>query len=423
MNITDRQAVRDFKKAVTAAKNRRKMFWRSQAPDLADMLDQALEQLKQSVRDPRAGVDALIGLYKRDADIFERCDDSYGSVGDVFRVTAADLFVEYASLCPDKDKVAARILGLQDDDGYGVRDVLIDKASKILDESGMRQLIERIKQRIPIHEDITRQRKWLYMIESLARQIKDGALFERTRERNWQTLNGRAYIEIAKVYFGSGDAVTAYDRLQKADECGDGESNEYAELFREVCQALGKVEEVAKASWDIFRRHRCMETLNELIAQIGEDKRAETLYKEIDWIMADKEFSITDVQFLLDVGETACAQDHIIARRDQLDGEQYYLLPHLAERLEIKGAYLAAVLIYRALLEANLAKALSKYYSHGVRYLRRLDALADQISDWRGITPHAEYAQEIRQQHGRKPSFWTKYEHPATHRHLVPPPP
>ncbi len=107
------EAVRDFKKTVTAAKNSREMFWRSQAPELAEMLGEALEQLKQTVSDPQTGVDALIGFYKRDADIFERCDDSYGNVGDVFRMAAADLFADYASRCPDKDKVAAQILELQ----------------------------------------------------------------------------------------------------------------------------------------------------------------------------------------------------------------------------------------------------------------------------------------------------------------------
>lgn len=408
MNL-DAQAVKDFKTAVTAAKNSRKMFWRSQAPDLADMLNQALEQLKQSVHDPQIGVDALIGFYKRDADIFERCDDSYGNVGDVFRMTAADLFVDYASRCPDKDKVAAQMLELQENDGYGVRDALIDKASKFLNKSDVRKLIEKIKQRIPTQEEMPRQRKWLYMIESLARQIKDGALFERTRERNWQGLNGRVYIEIAKVYFASGDAVTAYDRLQKAAECGAQNEYEYAELFRDVSQALGKVEEVTKISWEIFRRSRCMETLNGLLAHIGEDKRAEVVYKEVDLIMASKEFNITDAQFLIDVGEGQCAEDYAIARREKLDGEQYYHLPPLAEHFEANGSFLAAVVIYRTLLEANLAKALSKYYSHGVRYLLRLDALADHIADWRGIKPHAGYVQKIRQQHGRKPAFWAKY--------------
>ena len=406
---SDTQAAKDFKKAVTAAKNRREMFWRSQAPDLAGMLTQALEQLKKTVHDPQVGVEALVDFYKRDADILERCDDSFGNVGDVFRIAAAEMFVDYASQCSDKEKIAEQVLALQEDSNYGVRDVLIDKVSSFLDKSGIEWLIDKIERRIPAGEDIISQRPWLIMIESLACQIKDGALFERTRERNWQGLNSRAYIEIAKVYFSAGDALIAYDRLQKAAECGAKDEHEYAELFRDVCRALGKAAEVDKISRDIFRRHRCMDTLNELISQIGEDKRAEIIYKEADLIMAAKEFSIIDAQFLLDVGEVQGAQDYIIARREQLDGEQYYHLPPLAENLEAKRLFLASVVIYRALLEDNLAKALSKYYSHGVRYLRRLDALADHITDWRGIEPHAGYAQEIRQQHGRKPAFWAKY--------------
>lgn len=181
-------------------------------------------------------------------------------------------------------------------------------------------------------------------------------------------------------------------------------------LYRDVCRALGKTEEVNKISWDIFRQHRCMETLNALLAEIGEDKRAETIYKEVDLIMAAKEFSVIDAQFLLEVGQTDCAHDYIIDHCDQLDGAQYYSLAPLAESLEAKGLYLAAIVIYRTLLEGNLAKALSKYYSHGVRYLRRLDAIADRVSDWDGINPHADYVQKIKQQHGHKPAFWAKYE-------------
>jgi hypothetical protein len=407
---SDIRAAKDFKKAVTAAKNRKDMFWRSQAPELAAMITDALEQFNKEVKDPHLGVNALLDFYKRDAEIFEWCDDSFGNVGDVFRFTAAKMFADYASRCTDKDKIADQILELQDDDGYGIRDVLIDKAACFLDKSGVGKLIAKIEKRIPAGEDITRQRQWLYMIESLARQIKDGALFERTRERNWQGLNSRAYIDIAKVYFSSGDALTAYDRLQRAAERSSFDDFEYAELFRDVCRALGKTEEVNKISWDIFRQHRCLETLNELLAQIGEDKRAETVYEEVDLIMTAKGLNVTDVKFLVEIGEVVCAQDYIIERRDQLDGDQYYYLPPLAENLEAKGLHLAAVVIYRALLEANLAKALSKYYPHGVRYLRKLDALANQVNDWRGIEPHADYAQKIKQQHGRKPSFWEKYE-------------
>ncbi len=375
MAISDTQAIKSFKKAVTAAKNRKDMFWRSQAPELAMMLTRALEQLKRTVQNPRIGVEALVAFYKRDAEIFERCDDSYGSVGDVFRITATDMFADYASQCANQNEIADQVLDLQEDSHYGVRDTLIDKLSSFLDKRGIERMIAILEQKASEGQDIISQRPWLYMIESLARQIKDGALFERTRERNWQGLNSRAYIDIAKVYFASGDALTAYDRLRRASECGAKDEYDYAELFREVCRSLGKTEEAKGISWDIFHRHRCMETFNELITQIGEDKRTEIIYKEVDLIMAANEFNATNAQFLLDVEETSCAQDYILARNDQLDGENYYQLVPLAENLETKGLYLAAVVIYRALLEGNLAKAISKYYTHGVRYLRRLDAL------------------------------------------------
>lgn len=419
MTDFERQAVKDFKKAVTAAKSRKSMFWRSQAPDLADMLTRALEQLEKTVQDPRAGVEALVAFYKRDAEIFERCDDSYGNVGDVFRITAAQMFVDYAGQCLNKDEIADQVLALQEDSHYGVRDILIDELSSFLDKRGIEKVIAILEQKTSSGQDIISQRRWLYMIESLARQIKDGALFERIRKRNWQELNSRAYIDIAKVYFASGDALTAYERLQKAAECGAKDEYEYAELFRNVCRALGKAKEVDRILWDIFRRQRCMETFNELIAQIGEDKRPEVIYKEADLIMAAKGFSIIDVQFLLDVGETGCAQDYIIARREQLDGGQYYHLPPLAQNLEEKRLYLAAVMIYRALLEANLAKALSKYYSHGVRYLRKLDALAGQVNDWGDVELHASYVQQVKQQHARKSAFWAKYDCAVQRRLIV----
>ncbi len=415
MADSDTQAVRDFKKAVTAAKNRKDMFWRSQAPELALMLTQALEQLKQTVQDPQIAVEALVAFYKRDAEIFERCDDSYGNVGDVFRFTAAAIFADYASQCTNKDEIADQVLAMQEDSHYGVRDALIDSLSSFLDKGGIERVVAILEQKASKKQDIISERPWLYMIESLACQIKDGALFERTRQRNWQGLNSRAYVDIAKVYFASGDASTAYDRLKKAAECGAKDEYEHAELFRGVCRALGKTEEVNEISWDIFHRRRCMQTLNELIAQIGEDKRAETIYKEVELIMAAKEFNTADAQFLLDVEETRCAQDYVIAHGDQLDGENYYPLAALAENFEARELCLAAAVIYRALLEGNLAKAVSKYYSHGIRYLRRLDALANQIRDWRGIKIHGDYVQQIKQQHGRKSAFWVKYER-AGHR-------
>jgi hypothetical protein len=59
MSVVDKQAAKDFKKAVTGAKNSRDMFWRSQAQELAFMLTAAIEQLKDAVQDPQIGAQAL----------------------------------------------------------------------------------------------------------------------------------------------------------------------------------------------------------------------------------------------------------------------------------------------------------------------------------------------------------------------------
>jgi len=71
---------------------------------------------------------------------------------------------------------------------------------------------------------------------------------------------------------------------------------------------------------------------------------------------------------------------------------------------------LAATMVYRALLESILARAVSKYYTHGVRYLRKLDQLAAKVEDWRGHPNHAAYMAQLKEDHGRKRSFWSRYE-------------
>ena len=50
-------------------------------------------------------------------------------------------------------------------------------------------------------------------------------------------------------------------------------------------------------------------------------------------------------------------------------------------------------------------------YAHGARYLLKLDLLAKNISDWRDIEPHAVYVEQLRLQHGRITSFWSRYKH------------
>ncbi len=68
----------------------------------------------------------------------------------------------------------------------------------------------------------------------------------------------------------------------------------------------------------------------------------------------------------------------VIEHRGEWDGSQYYMLPPAAEALQ-HDHLLAAVILYRALLDDMLARARSKAYSHAARYLKKLDALVEWI--------------------------------------------
>jgi hypothetical protein len=77
--------------------------------------------------------------------------------------------------------------------------------------------------------------------------------------------------------------------------------------------------------------------------------------------------------------------------------------------MEQDGRPLCASVVYRALLDSILRRAHTKSYPHGVRYLRKLERLAQDVADWRNIAPHHAYLQEIKFNHGRKSSFWPRY--------------
>lgn len=62
-------------------------------------------------------------------------------------------------------------------------------------------------------------------------------------------------------------------------------------------------------------------------------------------------------------------------------------------------------MIYRELLESILNRAISKYYHHGVRYLKKLEELAPDIIDWKEFLTHDQYRKKIDEAHFRKKSF------------------
>lgn len=240
--------------------------------------------------------------------------------------------------------------------------------------------------------------------------FSDSELFKRTRIASWGKLSTAAHVDIARVYLESGNIQTAYSWLNKIPENETFQSHERDQLLQEIYRRQGDDEKLTKLLYRKFRSYHSNKTLEDLLAVIGSDRRDETISKEIVLILANPVFCESDAEFLISVGKVEEAERLILERAEQLDGNYYGSLLSLAKTMESENRNLAATLIYRSLLISILERGYTKAYTHGVRYLKKLDKLATSITHWMKFDNHKIFKDQIYLSHGRKYSFWSKYE-------------
>lgn len=407
---TPKENIQGFEAKLADLKRRKHFISWKESAAFAYELEMLLENLKSGVEDSRTGVELVAEFYKADRAIFEQCDDSSGNVGDVFRFSAKELFVSYATQCRDKQWVSDLLYELNRNDDYGVRDILVDCATEYLPKLVIRHLIERFQVAASKQSNEYKKQHWLHGVESLARQIKDAPLFEKTRIASWGKLSTVACLDIGRVYLESGDANTALSWLDRISADDTYMAGERDQLLLKIHGRIGNKDKQAAVAWQIFRSYRSSETLADLLSVIGQDQRTAAIESEIAAILKDSKLSLSDAQFLIEMGHINEAETYLLRHTNELNGDFYSGLLPLAEAMMAYGHPLCASVIYRALLDSILRRAQTRTYLHGVRYLKNLDRLATSVSDWRNIAKHTVYMEHLRQKHGRKRTFWSKYE-------------
>lgn len=410
MMAMPKENIERFKAKLCSLKRSRHFIGWRESSDFARRLEIFLQDLRASVDDPKCGAELVAAFFETDKGILGNCDDSSGNVSYVYRFDAKELFVSYAQRCPDKEWLTKLVFKLNRRDDYGVRNTLIDCAAKYLPGSNIRKLINTLQKAAEKEKDKYAKRRWLYLIESLARQIKDAQLFEKVRIASWGSLSIAACVDIARVYLESGDPESALSWLEKISPDETYQTYERDQLLYEVFGQLGETDKQEDVAWRIFRQHRTSDSLEVLLSVIGAERRESVIMEETDLILADKTLSMSDTAFLMEMGRVEDAEQYLLDRADHLNGDFYGSLLPLAEAMETKERHLAATVIYRALLDSILRRGQTNTYSHGVRYLKKLDKLAKAVSEWRGLDDHDTYLQQLRQAHGRKYSFWSRYE-------------
>ena len=407
---TPKENVQRFKQKLSGLKHSSRFIdWRG-ASSFGRELEMLLQDLKSGVDDPITGVELVTAFYEADNTIFEMCDDSSGNIGDVFRYDAKELFVEYASRCEEKQKVAEIILKVNQNDNYGIRDTLIDCTAECVPEDVIRSMIATLQKWADKEKDEYGKRHHLRSIESLARQIKDAKLFEKTRIASWGKLNSAALVDISRVYLESGDVETAHSWIKKIPEGGTFQAYERDKLLEEIYHKQGDSEKLTELLFQKFKSYHSVDTLQALLDVIGHDKKDEVVADEVEQILKSDRLRESDAGFLIAVGKIDEAELYLQKRSDQLDGNHYGSLLSLAETMESENRYLVTSLIYRSLLVSILERGYTKAYPHGIEYLKKLDKLTVNVADWNEFNHHEAFKAQIIEAHGRKRSFWSKYE-------------
>ncbi len=372
----------------------------------AYQLSQLLSNLKESIDDPCEGVKWVRQFFEKDGLIMESCDDSGGTVGMVFLVEATDCFVWFSKKCERKEFVAQQLIELVLDDQYGVRDELIDHAADFLPERWLRWLVEQLQPGSEESDWNATQRNFL--LQSLARQLKDTQLFEEvTLQRE---LSFTSYLSIAQVYLENGNALQAQGWIERANLEFPSEhsfhSYDYLTVRREIYRQLNDKEGEERLAWEIFRSHRSVERLDELLQTLGEEQRETVIAGEATLILDSSQKSLieSDASFLLKLNNIDAAEQYLMNRIALLNNIDYIILTEWV--VQFAQNSLLASLIYRQLLNDILKRGYAKAYHYGVDYWFQLQQLSPQVSDWGSNLTHQQYQQKVNQEHGRKYSFW-----------------
>ncbi len=407
---TPEENIKRFNYQLANLRTSRHYYDWSEVHDLADELELMLTNLEAGVTDPKTGVELMVKFFEMDEVVFEMCDDSGGSVGDVFMRSAKELFVAYASEYEEKKCLRELVLDLVLADGYGVRDCLLDSAAEFLPEEQVRAMIEDLRRLADKEKNNFSRGSYHRQMQSLARQIKDASLFKSLAQNKNTPLSPNEQMSIARVYLESGDPQTALEHMQKIKSDTAYGQHDRDELMFEIYGKLGDKEQQTEIAWAQFKSYRSDRQLERLLDLLGHHRREEVIVGEIPLIHEESRFSFTNTAFLIETGYIGDAARYIFERHESLDGGNYYSLPPLAEAMQSEGYPLAASVIYRSLIDSILERGKSPAYHHGVSHLRALDKMADTIEAWEGIESHTAYKETLRKNHGRKWSFWAKYE-------------
>ncbi len=354
-------------------------------------------------------VEAFLG---NDAEFFEQADDSDAAIGDAIRA-ACRLWLRAAKAQGNRHIAhwVERVYALVAADQYGARDALLKHAELLFEEPGLRALAQRyeadLDEGLAAREAGRREHgafRAAAAIELIADALGNPDLSTRTALRINPDPDLRQREQFAQRYLRRGRPREALAWLERDGMHAEEVSRH---LLAEVYAALGETERLRQVRRELFERSGSLDDFEawKISLAPAEQASATELARARAHALDDP---VAAARLLLALNDDAGAEQVLIARRASVRGESYYHLVPLAQALENQRPR-AAIVCYRALLLAILARAYARAYGHAADYLRTLRRLDTQLFDYGALETHEAFEASIRHAHSRKVAFWSRF--------------
>lgn len=404
-----------FRKTLTAWQRPAKYLGYAHAREFGRELEAWLGQIERELmpQDPAAALVLAEAFIEADEVFFNRIDDSDGAVGEAVRA-GCRLWLTAASHCETPaDQWPVRLAALVAADEYGAREELLRCANLLLGDEALRAMVSMYEDQIDaaLSQSVptSGRNNWPAAKASAALSLLSEALkdpdvlvrsvLKHSPEPNPAQKEGlvQAFLEHQRPEGALAWLDGSWAHLEPSRE----------RLHAEVLKRLGRTEEASAIRQRIFEAtlavhdlHTWLETLPPAEHAAATEHAAVLAAKHADPAVA--------ASLLIDIDDDAGAEATLVAAPQRIRGGDYAALVPLAAQLEARECWTGATVVYRALLEAILERAYTPAYRHGARYWSRLQALAQKCAGLLPLETPEVFEARIRQQHGRKSSFWAK---------------
>lgn len=390
--------------------------------DLRSLTDTIVAEL--GAASPTLAMDRVLRFVATHERVFERVDDSSGRVQDVYYQAIAAVG-ELAQRLDrsEADLLPGRIMAALGESAHGYLVDMTEAVAPHLSQATLArwdaELDAAIAQR-QAEESTRASDRWFYSMTSQWNRMRQiiaqarGDIDLLIGLETKKPAHMRDTLGMAARLLEAGRATEALAWVRKpgrrplGERDGNVDCPQRAGLEAQILEALGDKSGAQALRWRCFEAGLSADMLRPYLKGLPdfEDIEAEERAHALALGHADPDAAL---QFFLDWPRLDLAARLIVAHHRRWDGRDWHVLPKVAGTLGHEYP-LAATILYRALLDDILARARSKAYGHGARYLEQLTGLAkDTDADPArpaGLVDHATYLAGLKKAHPRKAGFW-----------------